>query len=242
MFPTAKSIPAEPAIDGDLVYFGSWSGSIYAFHKKTGEVVWKANGTALDSGTLIAFDGKVYLPHHSNIFKTLDGKTGDILNDGNTNDEEKGAFSDFNATPAFHARLPVAHSSRHAAASGCTASLSSPRSIASIPRPPRSTGPIQMAGVCPLRPLPVAASILDQAIRPSSTVSTKRPANHYGSTSSATASKKRRFASTATRSSCLPLMGTSMRSSSVGTALVGQRVSKGGDRASLAAVGLISCT
>ncbi|MBN1581904.1 MAG: PQQ-binding-like beta-propeller repeat protein, partial [Anaerolineae bacterium] len=102
MFPTAKSIPAEPAIDGDLVYFGSWSGSIYAFHKKTGEVVWKANGTRLDSGTLIAFDGKVYLPHHNNILKSLDGKTGDILNEGNTNDEEKGAFSDFNATPAFH--------------------------------------------------------------------------------------------------------------------------------------------
>jgi len=102
MFPTAKSIPAEPAIDGDLVYFGSWSGSIYAFQKETGEVVWKANGVALDSGTLIAFDGKVYLPHHRNIFKYLDGKTGDILNDGNTNDEKKGAFSDFNATPAFH--------------------------------------------------------------------------------------------------------------------------------------------
>ena len=102
MFPTAQSIPAEPAIDGDLVYFGSWSRSIYAFNKKTGAIVWKNNGIALDSGTLIAFDGKVYLPHHSNIFKYLDGKTGDVLNEGNTNDEEKSAFSDFNATPAFH--------------------------------------------------------------------------------------------------------------------------------------------
>ena len=102
MFPTAQSIPAEPAIDGDLVYFGSWSRSIYAFEKRTGEIAWKSNGIALDSGTLIAFDGKVYLPHHSNIFKYLDGKTGKILNDGNTNDDEKGSFSDFNATPAFH--------------------------------------------------------------------------------------------------------------------------------------------
>ena len=102
MFPTAQSIPAEPAIDGDLVYFGSWSRSIYAFHKKTGEIAWKTNGIALDSGTLIAFDSKVYLPHHSNIFKYLDGQTGEILNEGNSNDEKKGAFSDFNATPAFH--------------------------------------------------------------------------------------------------------------------------------------------
>jgi len=102
MFPTAKSVPAEPAIDGDLVYFGSWSRSIYAFERKTGEVVWKTNGVALDSGTLIAFDGKVTLPHHRNILKILDGKTGDILSEGNLSDEEKGTFSDFNATPAFH--------------------------------------------------------------------------------------------------------------------------------------------
>ena len=83
MFPTARSIPAEPAIDGDFVYFGSWSGTAYAFDKKTGEIVWKASGTMLDSGTLIAFDGKVYLPNHRNIFNCLDAKTGEILSDGN---------------------------------------------------------------------------------------------------------------------------------------------------------------
>ncbi len=101
MYPTAKSIPAEPAIDGELVYFGSWSRSLYAFDKKTGEIVWKANGVGLDSGTLIAYDGKIYLPHHRNVFMYLDAKTGEILNDGNTNPEEKGRFLNFNATPAF---------------------------------------------------------------------------------------------------------------------------------------------
>ena len=102
MFPTARSIPAEPAIDGDLVYFGSWSGSIYAFHKKSGEVVWKQSGTMLDSGTLIAFDGKVYMPNHHNIFNCLDAKTGEMRNEGNKDDKAKGAFWNFNATPAFH--------------------------------------------------------------------------------------------------------------------------------------------
>lgn len=102
MFPTARSIPAEPAIDGDLVYFGSWSGTVYAFDKKTGEVVWKASGTMLDSGTLIAFDGKVYLPNHRNIFNCLDAQSGELLNDGVTSDAVKGAFMNFNATPAFH--------------------------------------------------------------------------------------------------------------------------------------------
>ena len=102
MYPTAMSVPAEPAIDGDLVYFGSWSRSLYAFDKKTGEVVWKENGIGLDSGTLIAYEGKIYLPHHRNIFMYFDAKTGELLSDGNTNEEEKGLYSNFNATPAFH--------------------------------------------------------------------------------------------------------------------------------------------
>ena len=102
MYPTIKSIPAEPAIDGDMVYFGSWSGSLYAFDKKTGEVIWKNNGIHLDSGTLIAKDGKIYLPSGQNIFSYFDGKTGELLNAGNTNDEEKGVHSGFNASPAFN--------------------------------------------------------------------------------------------------------------------------------------------
>ncbi len=101
MYPTIKSVPAEPAIDGDLVYFGSWSGSLYAFDKKTGEIIWKNNGIHLDSGTLIAKDGKIYLPSSKNIFSYFDGKTGKLLNRGNTNDEEKGVHSGFNASPAF---------------------------------------------------------------------------------------------------------------------------------------------
>lgn len=101
MYPTAKSVPAEPAIDGDLVYFGSWSLSLYAFSKKTGEMVWKENGVDLDSGTLIAENGKIYLPHHANIFTYFDALTGEILCTGNENPEEKGTLSNFNATPAF---------------------------------------------------------------------------------------------------------------------------------------------
>jgi len=101
MYPTAKSVPAEPAIDGDLVYFGSWSHALYAFNKYTGEVVWKENGIGLDSGTLIAQDGKIYLPSGTNIFKYFDAATGELLNDGNKNEEEKGVHSGFNASPAF---------------------------------------------------------------------------------------------------------------------------------------------
>jgi len=102
MYPTAKSVPAEPAIDGDLVYFGSWSHSIYAFDKKTGKIVWKENGVGLDSGTLIATGGKLYLPHHQTVYTTLDAKTGATLNPGIIDPKEKGLFTNFNATPALH--------------------------------------------------------------------------------------------------------------------------------------------
>jgi len=102
MYPTAKSVPAEPAIDGDIVYFGSWSRSLYAFNKKTGKIIWKANGVGLDSGTLISQDGKIYLPHHSNIFMSFNSKTGEILTEGNTNESDKGKYTNFNASPAFH--------------------------------------------------------------------------------------------------------------------------------------------
>ncbi|MFC2116923.1 PQQ-binding-like beta-propeller repeat protein, partial [Bacteroidota bacterium] len=101
MYETADGIPAEPAIDGDLVYFGSWSRSLYAFNKKTGEIIWKEHGTHLDSGTLIAKDGKIYIPDHGTIYNYLDGKTGEVLHYGNSNEEEKGKSANFDASAAY---------------------------------------------------------------------------------------------------------------------------------------------
>jgi len=101
MYPTALSVPAEPAIEDDLVYFGSWSRSLYAFNKKTGEIVWKVNGITLDSGTLIAKDGKIYVPHHNNILMSFDAKTGELVSVGNKDKNDKGLYSNFNASPAF---------------------------------------------------------------------------------------------------------------------------------------------
>jgi outer membrane protein assembly factor BamB len=102
MYPTAMSVPAEPAIEAELVYFGSWSRSLYAFNKKTGDIVWKENGIGLDSGTLIAYRGKVYVPHLDSIFMSFDAKTGELLSKGNRSRSEKGQYTNFNASPAFH--------------------------------------------------------------------------------------------------------------------------------------------
>ena len=50
---------------------------------------------------MIAEGGKIYLPSGSNIFKSFDAKTGELLSDGNKNAKEKGVHSGFNASPAF---------------------------------------------------------------------------------------------------------------------------------------------
>jgi outer membrane protein assembly factor BamB len=102
MYPMAKSLPAEPAIDGDLVYFSSWSHSLYAFNKKTGDVVWKQSGIGLDSGTLVARDGEIFVPNNTDMFKFLDARTGDVLCDGIENAKEKERVRNFNATPVVY--------------------------------------------------------------------------------------------------------------------------------------------
>ena len=105
MFSTAKSMPAEPAIEGDMVYFGSWSRTLYAFNKKTGEVVWEMKAPSLDSGTLITDYDKIYLPNYKNIFSIYNSKTGELLSDGNKNKKLKEGIHNFQATPAFHKGL-----------------------------------------------------------------------------------------------------------------------------------------
>ena len=110
-----------------------------------------------------------------------------------------------------------AHSSRHAAAWGCVAYRCFLRSIASILRPPKSTGRTRTAADYRHRRLRLVASILVQVPRRSSTVSTKILENHYGPTSWATASRMRHFASTATKSSYLRRTVMSMPSSNYAT-------------------------
>ncbi len=102
MYRTARSLPAEPAIDGDIVYFGSWSHSLYAFDKKTGEIIWKQSGVGLDSGTLFAQDGVICVPNNKDVFKYLDGKTGDVIFEGIKDPKVKGNYRNFNATGALH--------------------------------------------------------------------------------------------------------------------------------------------
>ncbi len=86
-----RSVCSEPAVEGDLVIFGSWDNHLIAFDKKTGAIRWDYQPGGTDSGVAIFGDGKIYLKN-----RCLEATTGKLLwefKDGN---------SVFNTTPAYH--------------------------------------------------------------------------------------------------------------------------------------------
>jgi len=67
-----------PAIEGDVVVYGSWANNYYGFDKNTGTKLWEKNihGNP-DSGAALVYDGKAYLQGlSSDYFYTVDLKTG----------------------------------------------------------------------------------------------------------------------------------------------------------------------
>ncbi len=89
--PFSRSVCSEPAVEDDIVIFGSWDDYLKAFNKKTGELVWQYNGAGTDSGVAIIKEGRIYVKN-----KCIDAKTGELVwefVDGN---------NIFNITPAVH--------------------------------------------------------------------------------------------------------------------------------------------
>ncbi|MFC2115394.1 PQQ-binding-like beta-propeller repeat protein [Bacteroidota bacterium] len=86
-----KSVCSEPAVEGDMVIFGSWDNYLIAFDKKTGEVIWQYQPGGTDSGVAIFKDGRIYLKN-----RCLDAKTGKLIWEFHDGDNV------FNTTPACH--------------------------------------------------------------------------------------------------------------------------------------------
>ena len=86
-----KSVCSEPAVEGDVVIFGSWDNYLIAFDKKTGEVKWQYQPGATDSGVAIFKNGKIYFKN-----KCLDAATGKLVW------EFRDGQSIFNITPAYY--------------------------------------------------------------------------------------------------------------------------------------------
>jgi len=69
----------EPAVDGDRVYVGSRSNSVYSFHARTGTVDWRTNvGAPMESSP--AFDSRrLYMSDLNGSVRALDLATGRVL-------------------------------------------------------------------------------------------------------------------------------------------------------------------
>ncbi len=86
-----KSVCSEPAVEGNIVIFGSWDNYLIAFDKKTGEVLWQFQPGGTDSGVAIFKDGRIYLKN-----RCVDAKTGKLIW------EFRDGTNVFNTTPAYH--------------------------------------------------------------------------------------------------------------------------------------------
>jgi outer membrane protein assembly factor BamB len=79
-YPTSSDLYVAPAIDDELVYFGSWDEWLYALRSDSGELAWRFHAeTYLDSGAAALTDGKLYLPTMGPRFFCLDAQSGEEL-------------------------------------------------------------------------------------------------------------------------------------------------------------------
>ena len=94
---TGRAAHPEAPVENGKVFFGSWDHFCYALTTEKGKVVWQfyTAGTP-DSGSPIAYKGRIYLPCGGNIFRCLDGDTGRIIWEYSLEN------SSFNASPAIH--------------------------------------------------------------------------------------------------------------------------------------------
>jgi outer membrane protein assembly factor BamB len=94
---TNKSLCTEPTIENDTVFFGGWDQFMYAFDIHSGKIKWNRYfDKGSDSGSQIAYNGKLYFPCPGSQFRCLDSETGKV--EWNIHIDR----SNFNVTPAFH--------------------------------------------------------------------------------------------------------------------------------------------
>ena len=94
---TGRASHPEPPVENGKVFFGSWDHYCYALTTEEGKVIWQFYTIGSpDSGSPIAYKGKVYLPIGGNIFRCLDADTGRVIWEFSLDN------ASFNASPAIH--------------------------------------------------------------------------------------------------------------------------------------------
>jgi polyvinyl alcohol dehydrogenase (cytochrome) len=86
-------VTSEPVVSGDLLYFGTWNGSVYAVNRYTGQVVWKASVAepttqaqwyygvhhAMVHGALLLYRGTLYVVATDGRVYAFNPETGALL-------------------------------------------------------------------------------------------------------------------------------------------------------------------
>ena len=75
-FPTGNRIVASPVVHGNVIYFGSDDGNVYAVEAESGEQVWKATTRGPVPSTPAIADGVVYVGSYDGKFYALDAQSG----------------------------------------------------------------------------------------------------------------------------------------------------------------------
>ena len=77
-FPTGNRIVGSPVIEGQVIYFGSDDGNIYALDSQSGRQVWKTKTRGPVPATPAIANGTLYVGSYDGNFYALDSKTGEL--------------------------------------------------------------------------------------------------------------------------------------------------------------------
>jgi outer membrane protein assembly factor BamB len=78
-FKADQSLWGTPVTDGELIYFGSLGGRVYALDAATGELVWKVENEGAILGSLVLADGRLFTSLFSGSLVAFDTRDGDML-------------------------------------------------------------------------------------------------------------------------------------------------------------------
>lgn len=77
-FPTAHRVVGSPVMQGNVVYFGSDDGNVYAVDAESGRQIWKTTTRGPVSGTPALADGLLYVASYDGKFYALNAETGAV--------------------------------------------------------------------------------------------------------------------------------------------------------------------
>ncbi|MCJ7606054.1 MAG: PQQ-like beta-propeller repeat protein, partial [Dehalococcoidales bacterium] len=70
-FSTGDSTVSSPAVEGQVVYIGSYDGNLYAIDRSTGEQLWQISTDGRITSSPAVANGMVYVGSHDGVFYAI---------------------------------------------------------------------------------------------------------------------------------------------------------------------------